>query len=50
MMHAGKLLTEAAETETARLTDEDAMDAIELLRDRLLSLQRKYRRPARPQE
>lgn len=44
MMHAVKVLTEAAETETARLNRQDALDAIELLRDRLLGLQSKYRR------
>ena len=43
MMRAVKVLTEAAEAETARLSVEDAMDAIELLRDRLLLLQSKYR-------
>jgi hypothetical protein len=49
MMHAVKVLAEAAEAETARLSVEDAIDAIELLRDRLLQLQSKYRRAAQSQ-
>jgi hypothetical protein len=50
MMHAVKVLTEAAEAETARLTPQDAMDAIELVRDRLLALQSKHRRAAQPHQ
>ena len=44
MVNAVNVLTEAAEAETARLSVQDAADAIELLRDRLLQLQSKYRR------
>jgi hypothetical protein len=49
MMHAVKVLAEAAEEETARLSPEDALDAIDLLREKLLQLQSRYRGAARPQ-